>query len=417
LCFGVSTMTGPQIGHALGVCAEVRRRFPDVPIVWGGIHPSLLPEQTLAHPLVDIVVAGEGEETFPELVGALEAGADLSKVAGIWYKDGGALSRTAERDFTDLDRLPPLTYHLLKVALYSRRLFGADHFSFNSSRGCAYRCKFCWDPAMHKRRFRAMRPETVIAHLERLVRDFGLRRFLFTDDNFFLDMGRARGILEGIARSPFGIALGKLQARADAVCRMDAEFLELLVRAGVRRLTIGVESGSPRILQMISKDETVETALEANRKLAGFPIVPLYFFMMGFPTETPEELGQSISLALQLLRENPNADVSFNIYTPYPGTPLYHEAVERGLPAPGSLDEWSRVSFRRPPPENAHVPPETAARNATFGAANVAARLPRVNELLPLKSIDEVRSNVLPDIGRSAVFVMMLIVPATASEP
>ena len=214
---------------------------------------------------------------------------------------------------------------------------------------------------MHQRRYRAMEPATVMAHLERMVRDYGLRKFLFTDDNFFLDMRRAQGILDAIARSGFGIALGKLQARADAVCKMDREFLGLLVRAGVRRLTIGVESGSPRILKMISKDETVETMLEANRRLAEFPIVPLFFFMMGFPTETREELGQSISLALRLLRENPNADVSFNVYTPYPGTQLYREAVEHGLPESQSLEQWALVNFRKPPPEGAHVPPETLA--------------------------------------------------------
>jgi radical SAM superfamily enzyme YgiQ (UPF0313 family) len=361
LCFGVSTMTGPQIHYGLEACAEVRRRYPDVPLVWGGIHPSLLPGQTLAHPLVDIVVEGEGEETFAALVQALEAGTPLKDVAGIWFKEGSTQVRTARRDFTDLDRLPPLSYHLLKVGLYSRKLFGSEYFSFNSSRGCAYRCKFCWDPVMHQRRFRAMRPATVIAHLERLVRDYGLRKFLFTDDNFFVDMNRARGILEEVANSRHGIALGKLQVRADAVCRMDREFLYLLIRAGVRRLTIGVESGSPRILKMVSKDETVDSMLEANGKLKDIPIVPLYFFMMGFPTETREELGQSVALALRLLRENPNADASFNIYTPYPGTPLFRESVEHGLPEPQSLEQWALTSFRKVPPKGAHVPDETVA--------------------------------------------------------
>jgi radical SAM superfamily enzyme YgiQ (UPF0313 family) len=242
-----------------------------------------------------------------------------------------------------------------------RQLFGAGYYSFNSSRGCVYRCKFCWDPVTHQRRYRAMQPATVMDHLERLFRDFGLRRFLFTDDNFFVDLDRARAILEGFARSPHGMTLGKLQVRADAVCRMDREFFELLARAGVRRLTIGAESGSPRILKMIQKDETVETIMEANRKLAGYPIVPLYFFMMGFPTETPEDFGQSIALALLLMQENPNADVSFNIYTPFPGTPLYREAVAQGLPEIGRLEDWARVNFRKPPPRGAHVPDATVS--------------------------------------------------------
>jgi len=86
--------------------------------------------------------------------------------------------RTAPRDFFDLERLPPLSYHLVKVSRYARRLFRVDHLSFNSSRGCAYRCKFCWDPVMHRGRWRAMQPATLMGHLEQVVREYGVRGFL-----------------------------------------------------------------------------------------------------------------------------------------------------------------------------------------------------------------------------------------------
>ena len=95
LCFGVTCMTGPQILHALAACRLVRERYPDVPIIWGGIHASLLPEQTLENPYPDIVVVGEGEETFLELVKALESGSPLSNVSGICYKENGKIHHTA----------------------------------------------------------------------------------------------------------------------------------------------------------------------------------------------------------------------------------------------------------------------------------------------------------------------------------
>jgi radical SAM superfamily enzyme YgiQ (UPF0313 family) len=349
LCFGVTSMTGPQILHALAGCRLVREAHPDVPIVWGGIHPTLLPEQTLENPLVDIIVSGEGEAAFEELVKALEAGAPLSEVRGLWFKEDGKARFTGTRPFIDLDARPPLSYDLVEMDRYRRRLFDRDHISFTSSRGCTHHCAFCWEPAMNKRKWRPMQPETVLEHLKRVVRDYGIQGFLFTDDNFFVDMDRAHRILEGIVRADLDLSIAKLQIRADRVCRLDRDFLRLLVRANVRRLHVGVESGNERVLALINKGETVEQIIEANRILAAYPIVPLYLIMMGLPTETPEELADSVRLAIRLTDENPKAVKTFNIYTPYPGTALYEKCVELGLTEPARLEEWARFNYRNVP--------------------------------------------------------------------
>ena len=358
ICFGVTSMTGPQILHALEACRLVKERYPDVPVIWGGIHASLLPEQTLQNPYSDIIVVGEGEETFLDLVKALESGLPLSKVPGIYYKEDGKVRFTGVRPFVNLDGQPPLPYHLIHMDQYRRRLFGIDHISFNSSRGCTYRCSFCWDPVMHKRKWRAMSPETVLDHLSRIIRDYGIRGFLFTDDHFFIDMDRAYLILEGIARADLKISISKLQIRADTICRLDKEFLQLMVRAGVKRFSIGIESGSQRILDLIKKDCSVEEIVEANRKLIPYPIVPVFLFMMGLPSETPEEFAQSIRLAIQLTDENSHAVKTFNIYTPYPGTELYELAIQLGLKEPQRLGDWARFNFRNIPRESAWIEPE-----------------------------------------------------------
>ena len=395
ICFGVTCMTGPQIWHALDGCRLVRERHPDVPIVWGGVHASLMPQQTLAHPLVDIVVVGEGEETFLELVKALESGTPLDRVAGIWYKgdrcasdivdskrseatsnlpvlgaesvsscSGGTVESngyrwTGERPFVNMDEQPPLSYHLVDINRYRRRLFGIDHVSFNSSRGCTFRCNFFWDPVMHKRRWRAMQPETVLEQLKRIITDYDIRGFLFTDDHFFIDMKRARAILEAIVEANLDISISKLQIRADTICKMDKDFLELLVRAKVKRLTVGVESGSQRLLELIKKDVTVEQVVEANSKLAPYPIVPIYLFMMGLPSETPAELEESIRLAVHLTDENPRAVKTFNIYTPYPGTQLYDVCVEYGLQEPDNLEGWGHFNFRNVAAKSPWLPAAT----------------------------------------------------------
>jgi radical SAM superfamily enzyme YgiQ (UPF0313 family) len=346
VCFGVTSMTGPQLLHAVRACRIVRQQRPGLPIVWGGIHGSLLPEQTLQSGWADVVVVGEGEETFPSLVDALAAKRPLAGVNGIAFLDGREFRLTKPRPYLDLDAQPPLAYRLIDMDHYRRRLFGMDHVSFNSSRGCPFRCSFCWDPVLHRRRWRAMEPGTVMDHLRRIIRDHGIRGFLFTDDFFFADLRRARGVLEEVVRSGLGISISKLQIRADTVCRMDREFLDLLVRANVRRLTIGVESGSQAMLDLLKKDATVEEVIEANQRLKPHPIVPVYLFMMALPGETPEQLAESIALAVRLTDENPRAVKTFNVYTPYPGTELYDTTVQQGLTPPERLEDWAVFNFR-----------------------------------------------------------------------
>jgi radical SAM superfamily enzyme YgiQ (UPF0313 family) len=358
ICFGVTCMTGPQILHALEGCRLVKERYPDVPVIWGGVHASLLPEQTLENPYLDIVVVGEGERTFLELVKALESGTPLRNVSGICYKENGKVHHTADRPFVKLDEQPPLSYHLINMDHYRRHLFGMDHISFNSSRGCTFRCSFCWDPVMHKRQWRAMDPETVLDQLKRIIQDYDIRGFLFTDDHFFIDMERAFRIIEGILRANFNISISKLQIRADTINRLDKEFLQMMVKAGVKRFSVGVESGSQRMLDLMKKDCSVEDFIEANRKLIPYPIVPVFLFMMGLPTETPEEFAQSIRLAIQLTNENPRAVKTFNIYTAYPGTDLYHLALKLGLKEPQRLEDWASFNFRNIPKASGWIKPK-----------------------------------------------------------
>ncbi len=346
LCFGVSCMTGPQIIRALQVSKRVKDRYPDVPVIWGGIHPSLLPGQTLENPFVDIVVIGEGEATLLELVKALECGDPLDHISGIAYSQNGQLRFTGPRPFVDLNEQPLLAYHLVDMNLYRRRIFGSDHVSFNSSRGCVHRCAFCYDSIVHKRKWRAMAPVTVVENLKRVIRDYGIHGFNFTDDNLFVNINHAYQVMEEIVRADLNIRIGKLHIRVDTINKMDKDFLDLLVRAGIERLTIGVESGNQRILDLIKKDLTPTKVLEASRKLINHPIVPVYLFMMGLPTETPDELRQSIQLARQLLNENPRASKSFNIYTPYPGTELYSLVIRAGLKEPKRLEDWAPLNYR-----------------------------------------------------------------------
>lgn len=339
LCVGISSMTGPQLGYALEVSRIVRESCGDTKIVWGGVHPSLLPEQTLESNCVDIVCIGEGEIAFRNLVNALADHKSLYEVKGIAFKDNGKIIQTPPELPADLNDLPELPYDLLPIEEYigSQGRFENDARSllFLSSRGCPWRCSFCCNPRLSKRRWRAMKPELAYERVATLVDRYKLDAITFHDEEFFVDRQRA----ERLATLIGGAFQWWTQARMDRLAIVDLPKLE---RYGMRAVQPGIESGSGRILKMINKGETVEDFLNANRKLAKTGIVPLYNFMMGFPTETTEDIMQSADLAIRLLDENTRAQISgFYVFVPYPGTELYDLAIEHGFDPPKSVAEWS----------------------------------------------------------------------------
>ena len=359
VCFGITSMTGAQITQALRICRKIKEQHPEVPIVWGGIHATIKPAQTLENPYVDIVVIGEGEETLAELVEALDAGSSLEEVKGIAYKEDGRQIFTPPRPFIDLNKSPDPAFHLVDMNRYQEKFLGVNHTHIFCSRGCIYDCAYCWDPVFHKRKHRSMDPERVLGQMERVVKDFGIRGISFGDDNFFIDLDWARTILEKVVESGLDVHIGKFFIRADTVCRLDKDFLDLMVRAGLRRLVIGAESGSPRILKLIKKRISVEEILESNRILKPYPVWAAYLFMLGLPTETPEDVEKTVRLADRLMAENPQATRAFNIYTPFPGTELYDMVVEMGFPEPEKLEDWARFNYRNVYGETPWISEET----------------------------------------------------------
>ncbi len=359
VCFGVSSMTGPQILQAVEVCRLVKKRCPDLPVVWGGVHATIKPDQVLDNPFIDIAVIGEGEETFAELVEALESGAPLGTVKGIAYKENGQHRFTETRPFIDLNQQDAPSYHLVDMDSYRYKIMGIGHIHILCSRGCIYDCAYCWDPVFFQKKYRSIEPDKVFEQMSMLVKEYGIRGFIFGDDNFFIDLDWARSIIEKIVNSELDINIGKLFIRADTLCRLDKSFLDLIVKAGATRLVIGAESGSSRILRLINKRITREEIIESNRKLLSYPISPHYLFMLGLPSETCEDVKQSVQLAELLMRENPAATRSFNIFSPFPGTALYDLVLESGFSEPERLEDWAKINYRSISSETTWISPET----------------------------------------------------------
>jgi len=186
---GVSVMPGPQMVQAIALSKEFRARYPKVPIVWGGYFPSLYPDAALNSSYVDVLVRSQGEDTLPELLGAMREGRDYRGIPGLSYKDQFGLHvHTADRPIKSPGDFPWMPYHRLREpAKYIARTFlGARTAVHHASYGCPYRCKFCGVTKVAHGRQKSEAPERTAAVLTHLQREYAIDAVQFYDNNFFL---------------------------------------------------------------------------------------------------------------------------------------------------------------------------------------------------------------------------------------
>jgi len=186
----------------------------------------------------------------------------------------------------------------------------------------------------------------VVEHIRLLVSRFGVQGILIKDDNFYADRARVEAIAEGLQRAGIQVTI-RGECRADYIARQwDESFLGFLFAAGFREMTVGAESGDETTLARLGKEITVADIREANRRLGRAGIAAKFTFMTGFPEEDDAAVRRTIALMLELTDTNPLARVTpLHLYAPYPGTPLFDDAVRRGYQPPRQLADWAQVSF------------------------------------------------------------------------
>jgi radical SAM superfamily enzyme YgiQ (UPF0313 family) len=344
---GITSMTGAQLKSALRA-AHIIRASGNVPIIWGGVHASLFPEGTLAHPHVDYISVGEGEACLLKLVDVLEGNADPGEVPNLGYMTDGKPVINPRAPFLDLDEIPDTPYHLVDIKPYLHTYYWEKQvIEMESSRGCPFNCGFCYNEIYNKRTWRARSPERMVGSIRQLVNTHGIKNILFIDDSFFIDPDRVATFVDLLEKEPYRIKMG-FQGRINSVSKLSDDIFDRLVRAGAVFFQFGVESGSPRILELINKKLTVEQALAINRRMNRYPDVSVFYnFMVGLPTETREEVLETVDLAWRLLKENPRAYLgTIHLYKEYPGTPLYKRALSEGYEPPKSLEEWADYDWQ-----------------------------------------------------------------------
>ncbi|MBM4020410.1 MAG: B12-binding domain-containing radical SAM protein [Planctomycetes bacterium] len=302
----------------------VRGSLPGARIVLGGPHASAVPGETLEmFPDADYVLRGEAEDTLPQLCQAVLAGADVSGIPGIVCRRDGLAVEGPPPQLPDIHRLPLPARDLVQDAYrqgryYSLMVRHSPVDTLFTSRGCPFRCGFCYSRPSH---YRARAPEAVVDELVRIC-ERGIRNIEICDDTVTAVRDRAHAIFDLIIREKLGVSF-RIKSRVDV-------FTDDLARharqAGVYLAAFGMESGSQRMLDAMQKKTTVQQNARACQLCRRYGILSHSSWIVGYPGETPDTVAET----LDFIRANRPSTVNVGVLRPYPKTLAYEIAASTG---------------------------------------------------------------------------------------
>ena len=315
--------------RCLETAQAIKDTRPTCKVVVGGWHASYAPDSLLEHPEVDYVVMGEGEQAMTELASHLTQSGkyeDVGEIAGVGYRRNGNMIKNPPQIISNLDEVPFPARHLLPMHLYGRKIefLNVEPVDIMSiTRGCPYNCAYCDIEKLWGKKCRVFSPPRVVDEVKHLVDKFGSKGVYFISDNFTI---RKQETVE------FCDLMKKEKLDVEWVCDTRADLLskDILIKmkdAGCKTIWFGVESGSPRIIDIINKGITKEQTMRAFKLCREAGIQVACSFMIGIPGETIKDMEASLKFAKQL---DPDW-CGFNIYVAYPGSILYEEILEKHL--------------------------------------------------------------------------------------
>ncbi|MBN2056921.1 radical SAM protein [bacterium] len=358
---GLSTISR-ELSEVNRELAAIKQRVPATVVVVGGPHVSGVGAAALTHfPAADYGLAGEGELAFTELVNGVASGvaSPAAIPGGIWL-EGGVVKVLPPARIMDLDSIgmpawdliPPRTYPDSPTTVFVRRLPTAP---IQISRGCLYPCRFCASKGIYGQHFRYRSPAAVIEEMGLLIKDHGVREFQVIDDNLFQqpDMVRAfcEELLAADLRTLWTLPNG---ARLDLV---DEELARLLLRSGCYRVSVGVDSGSPRILAAMNKRLDKELLIHKIKMMRRLGMEVLGHFIIGYPGETEADIRATLALAMRL----PLNFAGFSHFAPVPGSDHGAACLADEQQDPACFE---RTSFYAP--QASHTPHVDLARLIRF---------------------------------------------------
>jgi len=344
---GFTTMT-VEHEYSHKTIAEIKKVMPNVPIIMGGPYTSSDPERAMSDSNIDVIFLGEAERSYGKWLDVQANGGSLSDVPGIYYRNNGEIKINPQPGFIeDLDEIPPPAWDLINVEKHFEKHFLRirsmnPHQKMDrtipivTSRGCPYRCSYCHN--IFGKKVRKHSTKRVLEEMEFVKKTYGVEELEFIDDIFNIDIPRAKEIFREVIDRKLNLAFSFPNGlRSD---NFDEELMDIMKEAGVYRLIFAIEAGSDRIQKLMRKNLNLEKAM-ANIRMAdkkGFFLGG--FFMMGFPTETLEEVKQTFRFAA----ESRLHTAHFFLLTPFPGTDFWHQAIEAGMNLGNSQMHYHEIS-------------------------------------------------------------------------
>lgn len=335
---GITVLTAKYVS-ALKISQIAKSLNKSCKVIWGGPHASVDVERVLGNDAVDFVIRGEGEVTLKILIDLLIEKKNyfwenLCNVQGLSYKIDSKILHNPGRPLIEyLDALP---FPSKNKVMFAERYLPSSWGDIITLRGCPFNCGYCgahntWG---YKVRYRSV--QKILEEIDAIIARYNTKEFYFWDDNFTLNRDRTLEFCHLLEQKKINISWG-CTTRVDL---LDDLLIKNLKKAGCNYISIGIETGSERMLKNIHKGITLEKANLASSLLNKHGLKYEAFFMVGFPEETQEDIRETVSFMRQLK----NAKICFSIFTPYPCTEQYEIAKKYKLIS--EFPDWSQFSHQ-----------------------------------------------------------------------
>lgn len=340
---GVS-MTTFQIQYALRDIALAKEVNPDIVVVAGGVHPTLMPEETVNHPDIDFVITHEGEEPLQELVDALALGLFPDAIPNLVYQKDGVVVKNPRRPFLDMNRLPGMDWDLLQnVTLEAMRKRRTGVLL--AGKGCDYQCTFCFNPVA-RNTFRARSAQNIIKEIDVLRHRYGVTDIYFRDENFLYRKERALEVAGHLVSRAHGItwsALSRVNFLGPGA--INDQDMALLVKSGLRKLKFGAESGDQHMLNELRKGIRVDQIYSAAEMCRRHGVKGSFSFMTGLPGETWNQYMKTLDCIdrVRSILGGGSEILGPHAFFAYPAGELYQKCIRLGYKPPSTLEEWGQT--------------------------------------------------------------------------
>ena len=315
-----------EIESALKCCEEIKKVDKNIITVIGGPHVSNSPEQALCNENVDFIFRGEAELGFYELIKSLQDKKNFSKVPNLGYKEKGKMKFNATKFVDNLDEISYPDYDLMKFSEYPKMYFMKKFPSapILTSRGCPFSCTFCSAGNLSGKKFRARSPENIIKEIKFLKEKYKIKEFEIWDDNFTMNKERAMKFCNLLIKE--NINLEWWCPNGLRIETLDEELLRKMKEAGCYAMAVGIETGSEKIQKDMKKNLNLDKAREIVNLAHKIGIRTQGFFIIGYPTETKEDILKTIKFAKEL----PLDRASFSLFQPLVGSEIYNCLKKEG---------------------------------------------------------------------------------------